>query len=250
MKPLHVRIVLTLAALALAAWGLIFYQHRQMSRMPMQDMWMPPVADWSALDYGIVFAMWGVMMTAMMLPSALPTLNAFVKICRKNSQPPYFPTLTFVLGYLTLWFAFSALLTILQRQLHGLMWLNPMMDNTNRNLAAGIFLLAGLYQITSIKNICLRYCQSPFGFLLNHWKPGHAGAYRMGNRQGLVCVGCCWAQMLVMFAVGVMNLAGMIALTLLFVFEKISPFEPYRTSRVGTAVFLGYSVYLFVFEIL
>lgn len=235
-----------LLAVILLAWACVFWQHRYMTATPMTEMWMPPSAAsaWSAFDFGIVFLMWAIMMTAMMLPSAYPTVKVFSVICRKREQSSDLMPSLFVLGYLGIWFLFSAVLTLLQWQMHGLLWLTPMMDNNNRSLAAGILLLAGLYQFSPIKNACLSHCQNPAGFLMNHWRDGSLGAYRMGTQHGTLCLGCCWAEMLVMFSVGLMNITGMLVLTLVITLEKLSPLDTSKTAKIGGWVFFAWTGFL------
>lgn len=100
-----------------------------------------------------------------------------------------------------------------------------MMENQNRWFAAAVFLLAGGYQFTPLKNACLTHCKTPLGILLNEWRSGRAGALQMGLKHGAHCIGCCWAQMLIMFAIGVMNFAGMALLTLFVCAETLIPLE-------------------------
>jgi len=196
-----------------------------MTTLPMSEMWMPPgsAAQWQISDFFIVYIMWAVMMAAMMLPSALAMIKAYSKVCqqRYGSDTPY--TYLFSFAYLVVWFTFSIVLTLLQWQLHGLSWLSVMMENSNTQLAAGIFIVAGVYQFTMLKNACLRHCRLPISFLLNSWKNGKLGAFNMGAIYGNICVGCCWAQMMIMFAVGVMNLTAMILITLFILLEKSLP---------------------------
>lgn len=230
----------TLTALILLAWGALFQQHWLMpqSAMVKSGAAATETASWSPLDFGIVLAMWAVMMIAMMLPSATPTLMAAAKIWQQRGQAVYRLSLAFASGYLGIWLLFSISLTLLQWQLHELQWLSPMMANNNRTLTIALFALAGGYQFSSFKNACLTHCQSPIGFLLNHWQNHIYGAVKMGFRHGLSCLGCCWAMMLLMFAVGVMNLAGMIAITLIITLEKLSPLEPRRSSRAVAVLLL------------
>jgi predicted metal-binding membrane protein len=98
-----------------------------------------------------------------------------------------------------------------------------MMEPNGRLLGGLLLLIAGAYQLTPAKQACLRTCQSPFGFLMNRWRSGASGAFRMGVRHGAYCVGCCWALMLLLFAGGVMNLAVIAALTAFVAFEKMMP---------------------------
>ncbi len=194
---------------------------------------MPPdsVWQWKMSDFAVVYVMWAIMMAAMMLPSAYTMIKAFSKTCRQrySSDIPY--NILFSLAYLLVWFAFSILLTLLQWQFHSLKWLSGMMENNNTLLAAGIFILAGIYQFTAIKNTCLSRCRSPFNFLLNCWQNGKLGAFNMGIIHGSNCLGCCWAQMLIMFAVGVMNIFAMILLTLFILLEKSLPVNEVLISK-------------------
>lgn len=216
----------------------------------MAQMWMPPsdTVDWSLFDFSLVFIMWGIMMIAMMLPSTLPLLSAFARICQKRHKPATYLTFVFTLGYCSTWLLFSLLLTLLQCQMHGLLWLTPMMDNANRTLAVGILILAGTYQFLPLKNACLKHCQSPLGFLLNHWQDHANGAFRMGVQHGTICLGCCWAEMLVMFALGVMNITGMIMITLLITLEKLSPLSTRLTSSAGALIFFSWAGFLSFIE--
>jgi len=177
--------------------------------------------------------MWAVMMAAMMLPSALSMIKAYTKVCqqRYGRDTPY--SYLFSFAYLLVWFTFSILLTLLQWQLHGLNWLSVMMDNSNTQLAAAIFIIAGGYQFTALKNACLRHCRLPISFLLNSWKNGKLGAFSMGIVYGNTCLGCCWAQMMIMFAVGVMNLTAMVLITLFMLLEKSLPEGRDGISRVA-----------------
>ena len=151
--------------------------------------------------------------------------------------------LIFVLAYLSVWFAFSIVMTWLQWQFHELRWLTPMMDNRNPSMAGAILCFAGIYQFTPLKNACLSRCRSPLGFLLNEWRDGTGGAFGMGFRHGALCLGCCWAQMLVMFAVGVMSLAGMIWITSLTVMEKWVFADPKWVITISGMALIAWGLY-------
>ena len=217
-----------------------------MTSQPMSEMWMPPssLSAWGYMDFTLVFIMWAIMMAAMMLPSAIPMILAFSRVCRQRRAAMYRSTVVFVLAYLCAWFGFSIVLTLLQWQMHGLAWLSPMMENNNTLLASVILILAGLYQFLPVKNACLKYCRSPMGFLLNEWQEGQKGAFNMGLKHGAVCVGCCWAQMLIMFAVGVMNLLGMVLITLIVILEKVMPADAGMISRTSGCAFVLWGLYL------
>jgi len=235
-------------ACVFAAWSYLFYQHKQMTSQPMSTMWMPPSEPlaWGFIDFALVYFMWAMMMAAMMLPSAIPMILAFARVCRQQSKALYQLTGLFSSGYLGIWLLFSTVLTLLQWQMHGLAWLSPMMNSQNLISAAGILFLAGFYQFTTIKNACLMHCKTPMGFLLNEWQDGAAGAFKMGLKHGAYCIGCCWAQMLIMFAVGVMNLLGMALITLLVVLEKTLPLQAKHICNGVGVVFIVWGMALLI----
>ncbi len=237
-----------LLAVTVTAWSILLYQHLQMVTLPMAEMWMPPSHpwQWSLTDFAVVYGMWAIMMTAMMLPSAIPMIKAYNKASRQQYLSGWPFTVLFALGYLVIWFLFSVALTGLQWQFHGLHWLTPMMDNNNHMLAAMILMSAGIYQFTGFKNACLNHCRSPLGFLLNHWRRGKQGAIGMGLIHGSYCLGCCWSQMLIMFAVGVMNLTGMVLLTLFILIEKIAPYNDRIVNRSSGALLCLWGIWLII----
>jgi predicted metal-binding membrane protein len=179
----------------------------QMAGIPDMDMMMER-AVWTLGYAGLIFAMWWVMMVAMMLPGAAPMLLLFARVNRtqKVRDRPYVPTGFFAAGYLTAWGGFSALATGLQWGLEQLDLLGPMMTATNYWLGGAILVAAGLWQLTPLKGVCLRHCRSPLSFLTQQWRPGGLGAFRMGLEHGAYCLGCCWFLMGLPFFGGIMNL--------------------------------------------
>lgn len=175
------KILILLIVITLSAWGFLVYQYWQMNTLPMSEMWMPPNSprQWQLTDFVVVYSMWAIMMAAMMLPSAVPMIKAFSKSCRQRYEDDMPFSILFSLAYLLVWLVFSVILTLLQWQLHGLQWLSGMMENSNAFLAAGILIMAGIYQFTALKNACLQHCRSPFSFLLNSWQNGRQGAFNM-----------------------------------------------------------------------
>lgn len=246
MRKTQSVILLSLLVVIVSAWAYLIYQHWQMTSLPMSEMWMPPsdTSAWKLIDFGLVYLMWAAMMAAMMLPSAIPMILAFSQVARKRYRTPQKFNFLFVWAYLLVWLIFSIVLAMLQWQLHGLHILSPMMDTESEYLPAIIFLGAGAYQLTPLKNSFLQYCRSPAGFLLNEWRDGAKGAFHMGLKHGSTCVGCCWAQMLIMFAVGVMNLLGMALMTLMIVGEKIAPIKSQLICRAGGTLFMGWGLWL------
>ena len=234
----------------ISAWLYLFYQHWQMTTLPMSAMWMPPsnAAAWHWHDFGLVYLMWATMMAAMMLPSAIPMILVYTRVSTQRHQQVSVNTLMFSLAYLLIWLVFSVALTLVQWQMHGLHFLTPMMVMQQEYLAAAIFLLAGCYQLTPLKTAFLRACRTPMGFLLTEWRDGPAGAFKMGLKHGGDCVGCCWAQMLIMFAVGVMSLVGMALITLLIMVEKTVPDRRQLFAKMTGLLFILWGLMLIPLE--
>ena len=180
---------------------------------------------WDGRYLLLIFLMWAVMMVGMMLPSAAPTLLLFATVLRKSDpqNAPVARTYVFAGGYLLAWTAFSLAATLLQWMLAETALLSPMMMTTSPMLGAAILVAAGIYQWTSLKQSCLKRCRSPAEFLSRQWRPGLAGALRMGVWHGSYCVGCCWALMLLLFFGGVMSLTWIAAITIFVLIEKLAP---------------------------
>jgi predicted metal-binding membrane protein len=217
--------VVLLIVLPLVSWMWIVVMARDMyGPMTGASAWMM-TAVWDVRHLALLWAMWAVMMVGMMLPSASPMLLLYGGVARRSatSAPAAFrQTYALAAGYLVVWALFSLGATVLQRFLAKLLFVSSMMEATSPIVGATLLLIAGAYQLTPIKQACLRTCQSPLGFLMSRWRAGLAGAFRMGLEHGALCVGCCWALMLILFAGGVMNLAVIAALTAFVAFEKLT----------------------------
>ena len=235
-------------ALCLSAWGYMGYMGWAMQHMDVVDMWMPPRSGtraWELYDFWMLFFMWTVMMIAMMTPSVLPMVSMYVTVTgsKKSKGQAYTPTIIFLSGYLIAWTLFSVAISIAQYPLHVVGLLNPMMDSRSYLLSGIILVLAGIYQWTPWKDACLEQCRSPLHFLMTSWREGKWGAVRMGIHHGIYCVGCCWALMAVMFAVGVMNVMWMLVIAFFVLAEKISPFSSKYIriiSGIGLVTWGGY----------
>jgi predicted metal-binding membrane protein len=216
-----------LAGIALAGWAYMAYMAWAMANMDKVAMWMPPMGamPWSGWDLFMLFAMWATMMVAMMTPSILPMVTMFARLNRNRRarHQAHTSTLVFVAGYLLAWSGFSVLATAVQWPLHTAGLLNPMMDSRSYLMSGLVLILAGVYQWTPFKDACLHSCRSPLGFLMTEWREGASGALVMGIRHGIYCVGCCWAMMLVLFAVGVMNMLWVLLITAFVIVEKVAP---------------------------
>lgn len=213
--------------------------HDMYGAMTGPSAWMmTPVWDWPHLV--LLWLMWAVMMTAMMLPSAMPLLLLYDGVARTRpaGHTAAFGVYAMAGGYLLAWAAFSVAATALQRVLHRAFVLNPMMEMPERAAVGITLLLAGVYQLTPWKAMCLRQCRSPLAFIMQRWRNGVGGAVRMGLEHGVYCLGCCWALMLLLFAGGVMNLTVIVGLTAIVLLEKIGR-AGVQTSRVLGAAMIG-----------
>jgi predicted metal-binding membrane protein len=219
--------VVLLIVLPLVSWMWIVVMACDMyGPMTGTSAWMM-TAVWDARHLALLWAMWAVMMVGMMLPSASPLLLLYGGLARGSATEASSASrqiYALAAGYVVVWTLFSLGATVLQRLLAKLLMVSSMMEVTNPLVGATLLVIAGVYQLTPMKQACLRTCQSPLGFLMSRWRAGWAGAFRMGLEHGALCVGCCWALMLVLFAGGVMNLAVIAALTAFVAFEKLTRF--------------------------
>lgn len=223
------------------SWAYTIYLAGAMGAMDMPsggDGMMQMHRDrWALADVITNFVMWAVMMVAMMLPSATPAILIFLRACAERSgHGAMTPAMLFMIGYLASWTLFSAAATALQWLLHDLAYLSGGMAFDSSIAAGAVLIAAGTYQWSPLKYNCLRHCQSPIGFLFGHWKDGLAGSFQMGLLHGLYCVGCCWLLMLILFAVGIMNLAWVAGIAIYVLLEKVIPVGPRIARSSGLAV--------------
>lgn len=184
-----------------------------------------------------VFAMWAVMMVAMMLPTVAPSARVFSTLAtRRDPRRGATTAAIYVVAYTTPWIAFAAPAALMQWTLTQSLLLDLMARSTNGLLSAAILLGAGIYQFTPLKTACLSKCRSPLAFFMAQWRDGPAGALVLGLQHGSYCVACCWALMTVMFVVGAMNLAWMGLLTFLVLGEKVIPAAWHFDRVVGVAL--------------
>jgi predicted metal-binding membrane protein len=209
-----------LVATSVLAWAALAWMALDMAH-PLVQLTMPGGASWSASNVAAIYVMWSVMMAAMMLPSALPVVLAFVRLSIARGDRDR--ACGFVAGYLLTWAAFSAIATASQWLLQSLRWVDPMIASRSNALDVALLLLAGVYQFSPLKRVCLARCRTPLGFLIGDWRPGLSGAFAMGVRHGLFCLGCCWALMALLFVGGAMNVAWVAALALAVAIEKTAP---------------------------
>ena len=214
-----------LAALSGLAWVSV----ARMAAMPARDVSpmvmasMPGMVGGEAAGLVWLIGMWAVMMVAMMLPSAAPTILLFAGVSRRRRQQgrPAVPVAVFTLGYLLVWTGYAAVAASAQWQLHRLALLSPAMASASPLLAGVLLIAAGVYQWLPVKSACLSHCRSPIGFFSQEWREGVGGALTMGMRHGTYCVGCCWLLMALLFVAGVMNLLWVAAIAGFVLLEKL-----------------------------
>jgi predicted metal-binding membrane protein len=222
-----VRVRLGLVVLLLTAAGLAWWSTAD--RMAGMDA--GPGSDLGAL--GWFLGVWVVMMAAMMFPSLAPTVALYAKMTRQRGTSL---GVLFTSGYLLVWGAAGALAYGLFRLGASLFGGNLAWHTGGRWLAAGVLALAAIYELTPLKDVCLAKCRSPLGFLLGTWRDGRRGAFQMGSRHAGWCLGCCWALMAALFALGVMSLTWMALVAAMIALEKTLPWR--RTVTRGTAAVL------------
>jgi len=209
--------------------------------MGMGDMRVWGVADWFEL-----FVMWAVMMVAMMLPSAAPVMVLVLGVYRRRADAQARMAATaFVAGYLLAWTGFSVIASVGQIALHRFALMAPDMRVRSAALSGVVLLVAGIYQWLPFKNTCLTHCQSPMGFLSQHWREGAVGGLMLGLRHGAFCIGCCWLIMAMLFVVGVMNLAWVAALAGVVLAEKLLR-RGVVLGRVAGVAAVAWGLYLLV----
>ena len=226
-------LIAMLAGVTVACWAWIVPMARDMyGAMTGPSAWMM-TDTWDGPHLLLLLAMWIVMMAGMMLPSATPTLLVYAAASqhRADTRAGTWRVYAMAAGYVLVWIGFSLCAALLQRVLSVLLLLSPMMRATSPLMSGSLLIAAGIYQFTPLKRRCLASCSAPIVFLMRRWREGASGAFRLGVEHGLLCVGCCWALMLLLFAGGVMNLAVIGALTAVVLLEKIAPFGP-RTVRL------------------
>lgn len=234
LKRERAMLLFTLASVTGLAWLYLIDMADMADMSPTMAVAMG-MMPWGAVEFGLMFLMWAVMMVAMMLPGAAPMVLLFSNINRKRCQHggSFVPTGMFVLGYVSIWTAFSLFATGLQGLLHRAMLLTPMMETTSAVFAGALFIAAGLYQWTPLKHACLQRCRSPLDFLVFRWRAGARGAWRMGLEHGAYCLGCCGLLMGLLFVGGVMNLLWIAVLTCFVVIEKLAPSAEWLARGTG-----------------
>lgn len=244
-------IMLIIILLTVFAWGYLILQNTSSSMGMVMDMGaeseqmetemaqrsLAALTSVSVPPFGMFVPMWFIMCIAMMLPTAIPMVLAINKICMKHAQQrqgfAYGPVWSFVFAYCLLWLLFGVACWIAGRL--GFQLIGSWISNW-KNLwlcVSLLLLLCGIYQLSPLKNACLKGCQHPLMFAAKYYKPGNIGAFRMGLRHGGECIGCCLALMVVMFPLGMMNIVWMGLFTVLMYEEKNAKFGTVLSKVAG-----------------
>jgi len=245
--PRRERVVIAAAIGAVTALSWLYLYLQMQPMVDMADMAPAMFAPWTAADFALNFAIWWVMMPAMMLPSAAPMILTFATVNRRKRErgQSYAPTMVFTSGYLIAWGLFGVFATLADWALERAALISPMTGRLTPILGAIVVIAAGIYQLTPLKSVCLTHCRSPFDFVLNHWRDGPSGALRMGLEHGLYCLGCCWFLMALMFTAGIMSVLWTAVIAVFILLEKLLPAGTW-IARAGGVAMLGAGVYLLV----
>jgi predicted metal-binding membrane protein len=242
-------VILALGLLTGLAWSYLLWLSADMSMGGMDmtgfrmipfgmGLMIPAHMPWSAMEFAFVFAMWTVMMVGMMTPSAAPMILMYARVGRQIQAHgrPLAATVWFATGYFLVWAAFAPLATVVQWAFERTALLDSAMASTSSVVGGLLFVAAGSYQWTRLKDVCLTQCQKPFAFLMR--QGGFRGdalcSLMLGVHHGAYCVGCCWALMVLLLAGGVMNVLWIGLLALLILLEKVAPFGRQIALVAGT----------------
>lgn len=224
--------LVVLAWVVLAAWGASPFADL-LNHQGIGGTGISPI-----LRLGAFVAGWVLMIVAMMLPSSLPLLNLFRRLAAGRPDGARLIT-GLLLGYLAVWTLFGMVVYRADTLVHAAIAQIPNLSAASTWIAAGVVAVAGVYQFTPLKHMCLEKCRSPYSFLVEHWRGRQAqDALRLGARHGLFCLGCCWTLMLLMFAIGGANLGWMLLLGAVMAAERTTRWGRHLTRPLGAALVL------------
>ncbi|KRB20691.1 MULTISPECIES: DUF2182 domain-containing protein [Mesorhizobium] len=246
MAPTLQRYVLLalLIAIAAAAWALLVWQRMGMDadmRMEMGSLTM-------GMKAPLFLAVWMIMMIAMMFPTAAPMILTFhqVQAGKQSRGETFVSSWVFVAGYMLVWGVMGAVAFAGAAGAEMLAGRAGLSTAAAARIGGALLMIAGAYQLSPLKDLCLAKCRTPIGFILTAWRDGHWGAVRMGLEHGLFCLGCCWLLFLALFPLGIMNVAAMAVVTLLVLAEKTLPSGEGIAKLSGVALLLyGAAVLVF-----
>ena len=220
-----------LLALAAAAWAVLVWQHADTTMDMTASVTLGPRVP-------LFLAIWAVMMVAMMFPTAAPMILTFHRVQAGNRKPgdAFVTTWVFVTAYLLVWacagmFAYAGMLAA--ETAAARLALSPA---TTAQIGGAIIMVAGIYQLTPLKDVCLSKCRAPIDFIVTSWRDGAKSAFEMGLLYGAYCLGCCWLLFVMLFPIGINNVGAMAAVTLIIFAEKTLRWP--RLAPYATAVAL------------
>jgi predicted metal-binding membrane protein len=225
-----------LLALAAVAWAVLVWQQ------PGSNMDMTTASVTIGPRVPLFLVIWVIMMVAMMLPTALPMILTFHRVQAANRQPrdAFASTWVFVAAYLVLW-AFAGLAAYVGMKAAGADIVRVALPPAiAAQLGGAIIVVAGIYQLTPLKDVCLSKCREPIDFIVTSWRGGATSALEMGLLYGAYCLGCCWLLFVILFPLGIMNVGAMAVVTLIIFAERTLPWPrlaPYATA--GALVLYG-----------
>jgi predicted metal-binding membrane protein len=224
--PRRVQQSTILLGAALATWIVVVHRMRGMDAGPGTDLG----------GLGWYLGIWVTMMAAMMLPSVAPMVLIFDRVSAERARRgrPFVPTWIFAATYFGVWTVYGLAAYGVYRGIHSLHLAFLEWSRGGPYVVGALLVLAGAYELTPLKSVCLRHCRSPMHFSLGGWREGVGGAVRMGAEHGAYCVGCCWGLMVVLFALGVMSLLWMAVVAGLIFAQKVLPY--------GNRLTLGFTV--------
>jgi predicted metal-binding membrane protein len=229
-----------LIAVAAASWAMLIRQ--------TLDMGMSASTPTMGMGPPLFLATWAVMMVAMMFPTAAPMILTFhrVQAGKHARNEAFVSTWVFVAAYMLVWVSLGALAYAGAVGAEAAAARANLSAPTAARIGGLLVLMAGAYQLSPLKNVCLAKCRTPMTFVLTSWRDGKAGALRMGLEHGLLCIGCCWLLFLILFPLGIMNIAAMALVTLLVFAEKALPAGE-RIARWAGIALLLYGITIIVF---
>jgi predicted metal-binding membrane protein len=235
-RPLLLALLLILAV---ASWALLIWQSRTATGMGM-GLTM-------GMEAAFFLAIWVVMMIAMMFPAVVPVVLAFARVQRErgNSGKALMSTWVFLGSYLLIWTLFGGLAYLGANAASGLAQQFPWIMLNATRISGGLLVLAGSYQLTPLKRVCLAKCRTPQEFLLPSWRDSYPGSVRLGLEYGIYCLGGNWLLFVLLFPFGLMNIAAMALLTVLIFAEKIFPLGP-RISQVAAVILILYGTLVMI----
>jgi predicted metal-binding membrane protein len=225
-------VLASLLALAAGAWGILFWQSVVMG----DDMSLT-----MGLGAPVFLALWVAMMVAIMYPTAAPMIMAFARVHkdRQSRGQAFVPTWVFAGAYILLWSSTGLVAYALAVAGDALADESSWAADNAGRLGGALLVGAGIYQLTPLKDVCLSRCRTPVAFLMNSWRQGLAGSFRMGLEHGAYCLGCCWLLFLILFPLGMMNIAVLALVTVVIFGEKVLPMGR-QVARVAGAALIVY----------